>query len=172
MGQRAGALGFTLGGRRWTGGAVVPRVTPRPVATNPPSPVYTPSPINPLAHSFIHPSLFLSSSWLGSLVWNCASELDETPCAGRRHAAGFLVQIHLPLLYWTRARTTSIHHTCVTPRRRRSCGAGLLQLLWLHDLEVGFVGHHRQNSCGNIPAHSVFNGMNTYATPLPYSFIE
>jgi hypothetical protein len=85
-------------------------------------------PPDPLAHSFIHPSLFLFSSWHGYLIRNYASELEETPRAGCRRAAGFLVQIHLlPLPCWTEARTTSIHRTCVIPRRHRSCGAGLLR---------------------------------------------
>jgi hypothetical protein len=42
----------------------------------------------------------------------------------------------------------------------------------LHDLEVGFVGLHRQCSCGNVPVHSVFKGMNTIAALLPYSCVE
>jgi hypothetical protein len=46
------------------------------------------------------PPLFLSSSWLNSHAWSCASELKETPHTGRHRAIGFLVQILLlPLLY-------------------------------------------------------------------------
>jgi hypothetical protein len=66
----------------------------------------------------------------------------------------------------------SIHHACVIPRRRCLCSDGLLQLVWLHDLEVGFGCHPWQRSCGNVPANSVFKGMNTSATLLPYSCIE
>jgi hypothetical protein len=43
------------------------------------------------------------------------------------------------------------------------CGVGLVRLVRLHDLEVGFGCLHRQCSCGNVPAHSVFKGMNSTA---------
>jgi hypothetical protein len=78
----------------------------------------------------------------------------------------------LVLLCWAGAWTTSIHRTCVIPRRCYSCGASLLRLVRLHDLEVGFVGLHRQCSCGNVPVHSVFKGMNTTTTPLPSNYID
>jgi hypothetical protein len=69
------------------------------------------------------PPLFLSSSWLSSHVWSCASELEETPHTGRHRAPGFLVQILLlPLLCWTGVRTTSIHRMCVIPQRCCTCG--------------------------------------------------
>jgi hypothetical protein len=55
----------------------------------------------------------------------------------------------------------SIYRTCVIPRRRRTYGAGLLRLVRLHDLEAGFGCLHRQRSCGNVPAHSVFKGMDS-----------
>jgi hypothetical protein len=102
-----------------------------------------------------------------------ARGLEETPCAGRRRAAGFPVPgFLLPLLNWTRSRTTSIHRTCVIPRRRCSCGAGLYRLVRLYDLDVGFGCLHRQHSCGNVPAHSVFKGMNTTSTPFPFNYID
>jgi hypothetical protein len=48
------------------------------------------------------PPLFLSSSWLRSHVWSCASELEDTPHTGHRRAVGSLVQrFLLPLLCWT-----------------------------------------------------------------------
>jgi hypothetical protein len=65
-----------------------------------------------------------------------------------------------------------IHHMCVIPRRRRSCGAGILRLVRLHDLEVGFSCLHRQHSCGNIPAHSVFRGMNIVAILLLFNYVD
>jgi hypothetical protein len=50
----------------------------------------------------------------------------------------------------------SIHRTCVIPRRRCSCGAGLCWAVRLHDLEVGFDGLHCQHLCGNVnPALSL-----------------
>jgi hypothetical protein len=45
----------------------------------------------------MHPSLQSYSLWLGSHIWSCAHELEETPCAGRCRAAGFLVYVLLPL---------------------------------------------------------------------------
>jgi hypothetical protein len=76
------------------------------------------------------------------------------------------------LLCYTGARMMSIHRTCVIPRRRCSCGAGLHRLVRLHDLEVGFGCLHRQHSCGNVPTHSVFKGMNTITTLLPFNYID
>jgi hypothetical protein len=115
----------------------------------------------------IHPSLQSSPLWLDSHIWSRACELEETPQAGRRRATRFLVQVLLlPLLRWTGAQTTSIYHTCVIPRRYRTCGTHLHRPIQLHDLEVGFGCPLRQRSCGNVPAHSVFKGMNTVATPL------
>jgi hypothetical protein len=42
----------------------------------------------------------------------------------------------------------------------------------LHDLEVGYGCLHRQRSCGNVLAHSVFKGMNTVAVPLPFNYVD
>jgi hypothetical protein len=122
---------------------------------------------------FIHPISCSLLPCLAPTFWSHAHELEETPRAGRRRAAGFLVLVYLLLLLcWTGARMTFVHRTCVIPRRRCSYGAGLLQLVRLHDLEVGFVGLHRQCSCGNVPVHLVFKGMNTTATPLPFNYID
>jgi hypothetical protein len=122
---------------------------------------------------FIYP---ISSSLLSGLAptfWSYASGLKETPRAGRRRATGFPVLVYLlPLLCWPGARTMSIHRMCVIPWRRCSCSAGLVRLIRLHDTEVGFVGLHQQRLCGNVPAHSVFKGMNTTATPLPFKYID
>jgi hypothetical protein len=122
---------------------------------------------------FIHP---ISSSLLPCLAptfWICTRKLEETPCARRCCAAGFLVLVYLLLLLcWTGARMTFVHRMCVIPQRSYSCGASLLRLVWLHDLEVSFFSLHRQCSCGNIPVHLVFKGMNTTATPLPFNYID
>jgi hypothetical protein len=67
---------------------------------------------------------------------------------------------------------TSIHATCVIPQRRRSFGAGLIRLVRLHDLEVGFGSLHRQCSCGNVPAHSVFRGMNIVTVSLLFNYVD
>jgi hypothetical protein len=66
----------------------------------------------------------------------------------------------------------SIHRTCVISRRCRSCGASLLRLVRLHDIEVGFGCLHRQRSCGNVPVHSVFKGMNIIAVLLLFNYID
>jgi hypothetical protein len=128
-----GALGFPLG----AGGGQVGRWSPRvSLGRWPPTPLRIYKPPYPLAHSS---HLFPSSLWHSSHVWNRASELEETPCDGRCRVARFPVQILLVLLLcWTGARTTSIHHMCVIPRRPCSGGAGLLRLVQLHDLQVGF----------------------------------
>jgi hypothetical protein len=68
-----------LGRHPWGG-------SPRGGATYPLR-LYKGPPPGPLG-TFI-PSFFLSSSWLGSHVWNCASELKEAPRAGRCRAAEF-----------------------------------------------------------------------------------
>jgi hypothetical protein len=114
-----------------------------------------PLPINtPQAPWLIHPILSCSPLRPSSHVWSRVRELEETPCVGRRHAAGFPVRVLLlSLLHWTRTRTTSIHCTCVISQRRYSCGACLYQVVRLHDLEVGFDDLHPQRLCGNlIPA--------------------
>jgi hypothetical protein len=67
---------------------------------------------------------------------------------------------------------TSIHRTCVIPQRHHSYGAGLLLLVRLHDLEVGFGCLHRQHSYGNVPAHSIFKGMNTITIPLLFNYVD
>jgi hypothetical protein len=111
------------GGEGWR-----PRVNPRPAATYP---LRLDNPPCPLAHS--------SHLLLSSHVWSRANELEETPRAGRRRGAGFLVPVFLlPLLCWTESRTTSMHRTCVIPRRRCSCDACLHRMVRLDDLEVGF----------------------------------
>jgi hypothetical protein len=61
------------------------------------------------------------------------------------------------------------HRGAVTPC---SCGAGLLRLVRLHDLEVGFGCLHLQRSCGNVPAHSVFKGMNIVVVPLLFNYVD
>jgi hypothetical protein len=55
------------------------------------------------------------------------------------------------------------------------CGAMLVwcwssSTVQLHDLEVGFGCLHQQRSCGNIPVHSVFKGMNTITIPLLFNY--
>jgi hypothetical protein len=121
--------------------------------------------INPISSSFL--------PGLAPTFWSRAHELEETPRVKRCRAARFTVLVFLlPLLCWTRARTTSIHRTCVIPQRRCSCGDGLHRLVQLHDLEVSFGCLHRQCSCGNVPAHSFFKGMNTIATLLPFNYIH
>jgi hypothetical protein len=146
----------------------VPRVSPRDGGHLPPTAYINPP--YPLGHSS---HLLHSSLWPSSHIWSRARELEETPHAGHRRVAGFPVPLLLlPLLCWTGAQTMSIHRTCVIPRRRCSYGAGRHRLVRLHDLEVGFGCLHQQHSCGNVPAHSVIKGMNTTATPLPYSCAE
>jgi hypothetical protein len=122
---------------------------------------------------FIRPISSSLLSGLAPMFWSCANKLKETPRAGHRRAAGFPVIVYLlSLLCWTGAWTTFIYRTCVIPQSRYSCGAGLLWLVRLHELEVGFVSLHRQRSCGNVPAHSVFKGMNTTATSFPFNYID
>jgi hypothetical protein len=102
----------SLGGGGQGGGRL-----PRRGATYP-SLLYNPPPLDPLPW-LIHPSLQSSPLSLGSHVRSCARELEETPPTGRHRAAGFSVRVHLlTLLRWTRARMTSIHWTCVIPRKR------------------------------------------------------
>jgi hypothetical protein len=70
------------------------------------------------------------------------------------------------LLHWCRGAVASW-----------SCGAMLVRC-WssstvrLHDLEVGYGCFHRQRSCGNVPAHSVFKGMNTAVVPLLFNYVD
>ena len=45
-------------------------------------------------------------------------------------------------------------------------------LLPLHDLEVGFVGLHRQRSCGNVIPLSVYKGMYSDLHSYYYICIE
>jgi hypothetical protein len=115
----------------------------------PPTPsTYIKAPLAPLAHSSLSPILF---SLLGSYIWSCARELEETPRAGHRCTNGFLVQVLLlPLLRWTGAQMTSLHRTCVIPRRFCACGTHLLQPVQLHNVEVGFGWVHQKCLCGNI----------------------
>jgi hypothetical protein len=121
----------------------------------------------------INPISFSLLPGLAPMFWSRARELEETPRVGCRRATGFSVPVFLLLLLCrTGARTTSMHRTCVIPRRRCSCGAGVHRQVQLHDLEVGFRCLHRQRSCGNIPAHSIFKGMNTTTTPLPFNYID
>jgi hypothetical protein len=97
----------------------------------------------PFAPWLIHQSLQSSPLWLGSLVWSCPRELEETPRAGRRRAARFPVRVLLlPLLCRTEAQTMSIHRTYVIPQRCCTCSTLLHRLVLLHDLEVGFDGLH------------------------------
>jgi hypothetical protein len=153
---------------RWPrGGWWRPRVS---LGQRPPTPSAYINPPYPLAHSS---HLLLSSLWPSSNVLSRARDLEKTPRAGHRHAAGFLVRVHLlPLLHWIGAQMTSIHCMCVIPQRRCSCGACLHRLVRLHDLEVGFGCLSRQCLCRNIPTHSVFKGMNTTAALLPYNSVE
>jgi hypothetical protein len=51
-------------------------------------------------------------------------------------------------------------------------GAGLLSLVRLHDLEVGFGYLHRYRLCGNVPVHSVFKAMNTVAVLLLFNYVD
>jgi hypothetical protein len=126
----------------------------------------------PQAPWLIHPILSSSPLRSSSHIWSRARELEETPHAGRHRAAGFPIRVLLlPLLRWTGARTMSIHRMRVILRRRCTCGACLRQAVQLQDLEVGFVGLHRQRLCGNVIPLSVFKGMNTTATPLPYNYV-
>jgi hypothetical protein len=104
----------------------------------------------PFSPWLIDPSLQSSPLWLGSLVWSCARKLEETPCAGRHHAAGFPVRVLLPQIATTKARMMYIHHTCVIPLRCYTFGTPLCRLVRLHDLEVGFDGLHHQCLCGNV----------------------
>jgi hypothetical protein len=127
----------------------------------------------PPSGRLIHPSLQSSLLWLGSHIWSCARELEETPPSGRHRAAGFLVRVLLlPLLRWTEAQTMSIHQTCVEPRR--CCH------LWCLDSSTCSTTRPRcrlqlsQSTMfvQNVFPLSSFKGMNTVATLLPYNYIE
>jgi hypothetical protein len=48
----------------------------------------------------------------------------------------------------------------------------LLWLVRLHDLEAGFGYLHRQRSCGNVPAHSVFKGIDFVAISLLFNYVD
>jgi hypothetical protein len=75
----------------------------------------------------------------------------------------------IALVSWCCGTMAPWHHGAVVPC---SCGAGLLRLVRLHDLEVGLGCLHRQRSCGNIPAHLVFKGMKPLAIPLLFNYID
>jgi hypothetical protein len=52
------------------------------------------------------------------------------------------------------------------------CGTGLLRLVRLHNVDVGFGCLQRQRSCGNT-AHSLFNGMDNAALlPLLFNYVD
>jgi hypothetical protein len=69
-------------------------------------------------------------------------------------------------LQWHRGDMTSWRYGAMLVR----CWSS--STVWLHDLKVSFGCLHRQRSCGNVPAHSVFKGMNTVAIPLLFNYVD
>jgi hypothetical protein len=78
------------------------------------------------------------------------------------------------LVSWCRGIVVPWHRGAV---KSWSCDVMLMRC-WssstvrLHDLEVGYSCLHRQHSCRNVPAHSVFKNMNTIVVPLLFNYVD
>jgi hypothetical protein len=119
----------------------------------------------------IHLILQSSPLWLDFLVWICARKLEVTPPSGRYHAARFLVRVLLLLLLcWTDdVYTLDVCRTTAVPPVVVLVFIDLFDYTTLRSASLVFI----DNICaGTFPIFSVFKGMNSIATLLPYNYVE
>jgi hypothetical protein len=147
---------------------VAPRVSPRVGGHLPPYAYINPP--APLAHSS---HLLLSSPWLGSHVLeSCPRVRGNSTCrtSTRCWISSSSLSSSAALLDWS---PDDVYTPCMC-----NPSEALLLRCWSSStgtntrIEVGFCCLHQQRLCGNVPAHSVFKGMNTTATLLPFNYID
>jgi hypothetical protein len=146
------------------------RVSPRGRRPPTPSIAYINPPRGPLAHSFLSFPLFFLT-WIPRLELCQRVEGNLSCWTPSRCWISSLSPSSFATMLNRISDDVYTPYVCI-PQRHRLCGAGLLRLVRLHDLEVGFGCLHRQRSCGNVSAHSVFKGMNTVAIPLLFNYVD